>query len=151
MNNVDLQSYYRQAHQWKLDKDAQDREQEIRLQEDLKNAWKGATTEIRRIFPIAGITIYESEPQMTAEFPHTGVNYQFDVVLPGVNFSPVYDEDRSMKGVIRVVLNCFVTYSFKPVNFYVWVGGSAQGFSNPYDAFLACVKDMDLNLEVNIP
>ena len=147
MSNVDLLSFYRQARQWQLDKEQQDREREIQLQKDLENAWKGATAEIRSIFPIEGITIYEGEPRMTADFPHAGGNYQFDVALPGAKYTPSYDEERFMKGVIRVVMNCYVTYSFKPVVFSVWIAGSPQSFSNPFEAFLACVVEMGLNLE----
>lgn len=149
MNNVDLQSFYRQAQQWKLDKEEQDRENEIKRQKELQKAWKGATQEIRNLFPIEGIAIYESEPNMTADYPRTGGNYQFDVALPGAEFTPVYDENRSMKGVIRVALNCPVTYSFKAITFYVWVDGNCQGFSSPYEAFLACVAGMGLKLETN--
>ncbi len=139
---MDINDFYKQARQWKMDKEHRDREDEIKRLQQLEEAWKGASEAIKEAFPISGAKLYETETGMTSSFPLTGGNYQFDLVLPGAEYTPVFDEERSMKGVIRCVANCFVTYSFKLVGFYVWVDGSSTRFDNPFEAFLVCCKTM---------
>jgi hypothetical protein len=142
---MDIDSFYQQAKIWKMNKEEQDRAQELEQLKQLAAIWDKATEAIREVLPIQGAKLWETEMGQTADFPYNNGCYQFDLVLPGAikDHAPANDEGRDMRGVIRVVVKCIIPNSFGAIGYYVWVDGSMTHFESPYEAFLACCTAMN--------
>lgn len=139
---MDINSFYQQAKAWQMEKEETERLAEIKRREELEAAWEKAKKLVRDTFPIAGAKYYATRPDQFDNFPITNGNYQFDVVLPGAEYTPCYDEERDMKGVIRVIVKCIATSSFEATGFYVWSSGSREHYTSHYEAFLAACNEI---------
>lgn len=134
---MDIRTFYKHAKQWKMDRDAIERENEIRRLEKIKEAWKPAARAIKDLFPVEGIQVRLVDRDTFQDLPDTGGLYYFDVVLPGSESNKTLPA-----GVIRLALRCVAPDAFAPAGYVVFDEGRDTSFDDPFSPFLAACKSI---------
>jgi hypothetical protein len=140
-SNLDLNTFYHHALQWKHRQDEAEQLAEQERQRNIKGSWETIARVIREALPIEGMTLHETEANQFDHAPLQGRLIDVDCCLdPQSKERLAHGDGELIDGVIRVRILWDMVDAFpdwKILKYIVLVDRQMTDFANPYAAFLA--------------
>ena len=151
MPNMDLQTFYKHALDWKHQNEMAEQLQAEQMAEAIKAQWKRIAELIREALPIKGMTLHETERGMFSDFPKPGRLIDIDCCFdPAMQDEQAMSDGELLRGIIRVRVlwdKEEEDQHWKILKYMVMVDGRSVEFENAYFAFLAIAPSLNISTD----